>query len=279
MKKLYVDISEHNGNVDIAKMKASGVQGVIIRSSWGHFVVDKQLANNVRKCKECGMPFGLYHYSYADTHQNAMIEAVEFNKLINQHKPTLPVALDMEDADHWKEKNGVTDAMNLVTISVFKEVIEKSAGHYLMLYMSKSWFDRLTPLDPKLINSLDKWLAHWGIGSPSLECGIWQFSSKGQIAGSSARTDVNFCYKDYEKIIQDMYAKRQNQAVTPPQSTALKVGDNVRVRRDINYNGVNLDDWVLQSMFRVMEINGDRVVLGRAGQVTDAFNIKDVVKV
>lgn len=207
IKLFGVDISEHNGNVDFAKMKASGVKYVMLRTSWGHFAEDKLIRRNVQKCKEAGLPYGFYHYSYAATDQNAKEEAAKFLALCNELGGyTYPLNLDMEDADGWKARNGVSDAQNLRTIKIFKDVIE-GAGKYLTLYMSKSWFDRLRAKDKALIDSIDPWLAHWGIDKPSMDCGMWQYSSDGVIPGSSARTDVNWCYKDYPAIIKGNTSK------------------------------------------------------------------------
>lgn len=205
IKLFGVDISEHNGNVDFERMKASGVKYVMLRTSWGHFAEDKMIRRNVQKCKEAGLPYGFYHYSYADNDQNAKEEATKFLALCNELGGyTYPLNLDMEDADGWKARNGVGDTQNLSTIKIFKDIIE-GAGKYLTLYMSKSWFDRLRAKDKALIDSIDPWLAHWGIDKPSMDCGMWQYSSDGVVPGSSARTDVNWCYKDYPTVLANMH--------------------------------------------------------------------------
>lgn len=201
MKLKGADISKHNGNVDFAKMKADGIQFVMLRTSFGWFNEDERIRENVKKCREAGIPYGFYHYSYADTDQNARTEAERFLALCRDLGGyTYPLALDMEDEDGWKAEHGVTDEQNLRTIQIFKDVIE-GAGEYLSLYMSKSWFDRLRGQDKVLVDSLDRWLAHWGISEPSLDCGIWQYTNKGKSYGTNDRTDLNYCYKDYPAII------------------------------------------------------------------------------
>lgn len=331
-KILGVDISEHNGNVDFAKMKADGVKFVMLRSSWGHFEEDAKVRDNVKKCKAAGMPYGFYHYSYADTEANAKTEASKFVALCKElGGATYPLCLDMEDADGWKKENGVGDSMNIKTIQIFKDAIE-GAGEYMTLYMSKSWFDRLTPLNKTLINSIDAWLAHWGVSEPSMDCGMWQYTSDGDVNGSSARTDMNYAYIDYPTVIANMKgtdAPAEKPSTSKPasttkhkvgetvtingvytsststtkltpavksgkitkiiadarnpyllndgdigwvnddcivsktsSSTSIKVGDKVTPIKAVSYDGVSLISEVTKNKYTVIEIKGDRVVLG-----------------
>ena len=59
-----IDISEFNGDVDIAAMKGK-IDFVIIRCGYGgdyESQDDTQYRNNVRKCQQAGMPFGVYFF-------------------------------------------------------------------------------------------------------------------------------------------------------------------------------------------------------------------------
>lgn len=269
IKRFGVDISEHNGYVDFAKMKATGVEFVMLRASWGHFAEDKLVRRNVKECLRVGMPYGFYHYSYADNDANAKIEATSFLALCRQLGGyTYPLDLDMEDADHWKAKNGVGDKQNLRTIQIFKDVIE-GTGEYLTLYMSKSWFDRLRAQNQTLIDSIDAWLAHWGIDEPSMNCGMWQYSSDGVVDGSSARTDINWCYKDYPAILAAMKGntKPVEPAPTPEEpkheTSTIAVGDTVRIKSSAtNYvTGQSIPDWVKDKSYTVMQVATGKVLL------------------
>ena len=58
MRRLGIDVSEHNGILDWDAIKKGGIEFAIIRSSWGHFEEDKQFRRNVRECervKNCPM--------------------------------------------------------------------------------------------------------------------------------------------------------------------------------------------------------------------------------
>lgn len=264
MIKLFgVDISEHNGSVDFVRMKKDGVKFVMLRSSWGHFVEDKKVRENVTKCKAANLPYGFYHYSYASNDAEAYQEAKSFLTLCKTLGGyTYPLNLDMEDADGWKTKNGVTDAQNLRTILIFKNVIE-GAGEYMTLYMSKSWFDRLQKLDKTLIDSIDPWLAHWGIKEPSMSCGMWQYSSDGIVDGSSKRTDVNWSYKDYPSILASMSNDKSSEKTDSIINHSIRVGEVVKIKKDAKcyVTGETIPSWVKTDTYTVLKVSQRNVLL------------------
>ena len=62
--KAVIDVSEHQKEIDWDAVKASGVDGAIIRISYGwDNGYDKQALRNISECKRLGIPFGIYMYS------------------------------------------------------------------------------------------------------------------------------------------------------------------------------------------------------------------------
>ncbi len=208
-----VDVSNHNGDIDIAKIKAAGYDFVMIRCGFGDDLAsqdDKRFEKNVKKCEEAGMPWGVYLYSYALTVSEAESEVAHTLRLLKGKKPTMPIAFDMEDADGYKEKNGMPSQKNLAKIcKTYLEGIEE-AGFYPMLYMSLSWVKNFE--DKELLGAYDIWLAQW-----NSECsyngetlGIWQYGGEtNYIDGNSISgvgvIDKDFCYKDYPLLIKNQH--------------------------------------------------------------------------
>ena len=189
-----IDISAWNGNVDMKKIKADGVKFVMIRASYGNGHEDRQFRNNVKKCNDAGMPWGAYHYSYALNATDAKAEAKAFLKIVKSVTGrSYPLVVDIEDADKYKSKRGMTIKDEIPVIQAFKDVV----GDDLMLYCNLSYYNTLHKASPTLISSLDLWLAHWGVNEPGAKCDIWQYSSDGKVNGSSSRTDMDKCYTDY----------------------------------------------------------------------------------
>jgi cell division septation protein DedD len=153
-----IDISEHNGDIDLTQYRCDFV---IIRAGWGTGVVDKQFLNNIKKCEELKIPYGLYWYSYALNKEDAELEASTFIETIKDCKPTVGVWLDMEDADGYKRKYDVNFMKGTLISDICKAFCTKvkAAGYHTGIYASQSWFDyHITGCD-----EFDKWLAVWGI--------------------------------------------------------------------------------------------------------------------
>ncbi len=201
-----IDISVHNGNINFNQAKQD-ISFVMIRASWGFFTEDKNCDQNVKACEAAQIPYGFYHYSYARNLTEAKQEVDGFLALVKKYNPTYPLVIDMEDADHWKEKNGNPSNETYVEIcEYFCNQVEK-AGYYAMIYANYDWWKNR--LNDARLEKFDKWLADWrGYDSPSLTCGMWQYTSGATIAGISGRVDANISYRDYPNLIANLKNKR-----------------------------------------------------------------------
>ena len=206
-----MDISVHNGNIDFMKAKKD-VSFVMIRASWGFFTEDSACEQNVKACEEAQIPYGFYHYSYARNLEEAKREVEGFLSIVSKHNPTYPLVIDMEDADGWKEKNGNPSNETYIQIcEYFCNRIEE-AGYYAMIYANYDWW--VHRLNDDRLNRFDKWLADWrGYDSPSLSCGIWQYTSSATIPGVIGRVDANISYRDYPSLISGL--KKDKAPVEP----------------------------------------------------------------
>ena len=72
-----IDVSYCQGNIDFSKIDKNQVQFVIIRSSYGWEAnqKDSKFEQNYEGFKKLGIPVGAYHYSYAKTKEQAVMEA------------------------------------------------------------------------------------------------------------------------------------------------------------------------------------------------------------
>ncbi len=63
-------------------------------------------------------------------------------------------------------------------------------------------------------------------------------------------------------------------------ATSFKVNDEVKVKQGAkDYNGVSLAPFVYQNVYRVIEVNGDRIVIGKDNKVTAAIAANNLIKV
>ena len=102
-----VDVSEHNGYNDWNAAKASGVDAAILRIGFGTGHVDNWFENNLSGCKNAGMPFGIYAFSYADNADAARGEAYWNCTLMERFGvgKDVPFFIDLEEWS-WKGSDG-----------------------------------------------------------------------------------------------------------------------------------------------------------------------------
>jgi lysozyme len=57
-----IDLSHHNGNVDLVKAKADGIVAIIQKATQGTGFTDPTFATNRQKAADAGLLFGTYHF-------------------------------------------------------------------------------------------------------------------------------------------------------------------------------------------------------------------------
>ena len=180
-----VDISEHNGFVDFDELKNNGVQFVMVRCSYG-MNEDSNFLDNVCEANEAGLLVGAYHYSYALTPERAYEEAKYVCDLIKNSGVFLglPIFLDMEDADGYKQNRGIThERIN----EICKTFINYVKNHYdCGLYASYDWFTNI--IDWKSLECA-VWSAQWN-STDDFKGYMWQYTDRLNINGKTFDGDV-----------------------------------------------------------------------------------------
>ena len=194
-----IDVSEWQGDIDWAKAKADGVEGVIIRLGygWGNNA-DKKAQRNISECKRLGIPFGIYWYSYADTPSIAKEEGADVvAKLkqfgVNASDLAYPVYYDLEKWT-WEGHQPPTDP------NVYNNIVNnwysalQSAGYKnLGVYSYTSYLQG--PLKHADIYAKTTWVAQYGarMGFDSFPTNSrgWQYTSSGKVNGISGNVDMN----------------------------------------------------------------------------------------
>ena len=201
-----IDVSDNNGQLDWDTIKSS-IDGAIIRIGFGldyENQDDSQAIRNMRECERLGIPYGVYIYSYCLNIEEARSEAAHILRMIQGFNPVLGVWFDMEDADGYKRNHGLVPEQNgelLTDFCVEFMQIVKDAGYKTGVYANWNYFNNILN-DDRLTNfeGFNRWLAHWGINEPSMDCLLWQCTSDAVIDGSSARTDFNYYYGELPNV-------------------------------------------------------------------------------
>lgn len=214
VKLLVLDLAKYqfqHGAVDFKKLKAAGVDGIIIRQGYrgygnGQLVTDPYFATAVKGCVAAGIPFGLYFFSQAINAAEGIAEADYTINAIEKlgYKPEFPIYIDTEAANtaHTGRADKISKATRTAAVKAFCDRAE-SRGYFAGIYASTSWFR--TMLNDSELYKYAHWVAHY-----ASKCGytgaygMWQYSSTKYIDGIvGTPVDHNECYVDYPAIIKN----------------------------------------------------------------------------
>lgn len=223
-----IDVSKWNGNINWDKVKSAGINFAIVREGYGKrdpHQVDKKFKDNINGAKSVGIHTSVYHYSYADSVEDAINEAQFCLENISDLKPEYPVIIDIEDKEQLKLNN----RQRTDIVKAFCGEVEK-AGYYAMFYCNLNWLNNYLYKD-ELLPKYDLWLAQWNVAAPSVSCGIWQYSSAGKIDGISGNVDLDIAYKNYPETMifkgLNGFSKTDNSASTNYFTYTVKKGDTL----------------------------------------------------
>lgn len=185
-----IDVSYANGKIDWSRMKGK-IDFAIIRLGFGGDYTsqdDVRFAENIRGCRENGIPFGVYLYSYATTVQKAQSEAQHALRLLKGIVPHMPVFYDLEES----RISSLGRSRILAIAKTFCDSIEK-AGYVYGTYANKNWFESY--LTDRWYDTKPKWLAQYNnTVTYKGRYDLWQYTSEGKIDGFKGNFDLNYCY-------------------------------------------------------------------------------------
>ena len=210
-----VDVSSNNGVVDWQLLKDNGIEFAIIRCGFGNDEMkqdDSQFINNVRKCEELGICYGIYLYSYALNLDEARSEASHVLRLVKEcgDNFNLGIWFDMEDADQYKARHGMPSNELLVDICYeFCSIIEEH-NYYTGIYANLNWLT--TKINSSKLDRFDKWVAQWAdkctyTGNYSM----WQYTSN--FIFNNKRFDANYMIKEIDGDIPEPQPTEKNRVM------------------------------------------------------------------
>ena len=160
-KSMGIDVSHHQGRINWAQVKASGVEFAIIRVGYrgqtsGGIYEDAYFKTNMSGAIANGIKVGVYFYSTAINETEALEEAAWVVKKIAPYSVTFPVVYDFEDFNSKRCANvgGAQATSNALTYLNFV----KANGYEPMMYANKN--DITTRMSRSSFNC-KFWLAHY----------------------------------------------------------------------------------------------------------------------
>ena len=197
MAKKGIDVSYANGNIDWSKVKGSGIEFAILRSTFGSespSQIDSQYFQNAQGCVKNNIPFATYHFAYFVNEQTAKDEADFAIKKANEYKNYIKfIALDVEeDSVRYAKNMGYNPDWTTCSITFMERV--KAAGYTPVLYSNYNWLKNI--FNYNKLKNYKLWYAAPDAQSPAYTCAIWQYSWKGKVNGISGDVDMDYLYDD-----------------------------------------------------------------------------------
>lgn len=190
-----IDISKWDGNVSL---KDTTLDFVILRCGYTSNVdgitikPDSQFEQNIKQCKELGIPYGIYYYSCATDTTQASKEANYTLSVLKDDIPPLGIYYDTEDPTYQEPLS--KEELTTIALS-FLEVIE-DAGIKAGVYANYYWWNN--KLDHDRLDDYLKWVAIYDDEYVIEDMyAIHQYSDSGTIKGIKGEFDVN--------VTTDMY--------------------------------------------------------------------------
>lgn len=239
MKIKGIDVSQWQGNIDFNKVKASGINFVILRAGYGKYLSQKDpfFEQNYARAKAAGLNVGVYWYSYAKSEADARAEAKICMEAIKGKQFEYPIYFDLEEQSQFSRGTAFCSAL----VTAFCSELEK-AGYFAGLYISRS------PLQQYITAEVAKKYALW-IAEYNNKCnyggsyGMWQYTSGGRVNGISGTVDMDECYIDYPKIIKNGGFNGYTKPKTTETKTKTESKPASPINGDLNGDGrVNVTD-------------------------------------
>jgi len=166
-----VDISHHNGNVNLAQAKAAGLVGVIHKATQGTGFVDSMYQSNRQQAQAAGLLWGAYHFGIAG---DGVQQADFFLQTAAADAQTL-LALDFEP-------NTQGPTMTLDQAKAFVTRVQAVTGKFPGFYSGSLIKQQLggKPADP-VLSQCFLWLAQYASAPKDIPATwptwtLWQYT-------------------------------------------------------------------------------------------------------
>lgn len=242
-----IDVSEWQGQIDWQKAKNDGVEGAIIRISygWGNGF-DKQALRNISECKRLGIPFGIYSYSYAYDSTTAAYEGDDMVSLLRQAgvQPgdlSYPVFYDLEKWTWTGHTPPTSPSVYDGIVNAWYAKLQAAGYTNLSVYSYTNYLD--TALNSANIRNKTRWVASYGARTNfpfATNDRGWQYTSQGSVAGIQGSVDLNaFGNKESSTTINLLWQIREDDIAVG--AAVSSSSSNVEYKW-MSYN-VNTQEW------------------------------------
>lgn len=253
----FLDVSHHNAQQGLSlafyqTIKASGVNGVVVKVSDGTNYIDPAASVNIANAKAAGLAVSAYHFARFTSVAEAKTEADWFNKQLQVvgfdklRDGIVTVDVELPTAS----RQTLTDATNSFVMEMHQ------LGYPTVdLYSGSSFYN--SHLYPAKLSISHPWLARYSTQEPAFSNGrgAWQWSSSYRFIGIAGNFDVS----------QDFAGKYASRYVAP-NATATKVVKKIGSVSLVNWLKQHKQAWTYSSRAKLAATYGITGYKGTAVQ-------------
>ena len=189
-----IDVSHYQGEVDWARVAASGMSFTFIKATEGLRYVDPRFDVNQRGAKAAGLLAGAYHFFHPSV--DPVAQAEHFLATAPVGRGWLPAVLDLEKPPERGDQINVAKAARM-----WLDHVEQATGCRPLVYTNRSFWQ--THLDNALAE-FPLWYAQYANQPDPPEnapdWSFWQHSQRGQVPGVDGAVDLNLFGGDSDQL-------------------------------------------------------------------------------
>lgn len=185
-----IDISAHNGAVDLQKAADAGIQFAFIKASEGVDFRDSLFPAYYSQARLAGLKIGAYHFFRFD--KDGIDQARNLVSSIGGRHLDLGVAIDVEDNGNVQGVDSALIAHRLVRMAEFLNLV----GYRVTFYSNKNGYSEYLR---QAVPGSTLWICSFSPNPINTEWTFWQYDHHGRVDGLEGDVDLNvFCGSEAE---------------------------------------------------------------------------------
>ena len=197
---LGIDVSKYQKEIDWDVVAAQGVEFAIIRCGYrgmqtGTLVEDPYFKTNLEGAKNAGVKVGVYFFSQATSAIEAVEEASMCIELLDGAELDYPIFIDTEGGGGTARADLIDADTRTLVCQYFCKTI-KNEGYTPGVYSGRYYY--YNKVHAEALEEYTIWLAEYRDTPLYINrYDMWQYTSKGTVAGIEGYVDLNVSYLGY----------------------------------------------------------------------------------
>lgn len=177
-----IDVSAHNGMMNLDAAAHDGIEFVFIKASEGGDFKDENFRINYEKARQAGLKTGAYHFFRFDT--DGISQALNLVEAIGNRDLDLGIAIDVESAGN---PEGIPERLIQERLSSMVDYLILK-GYRVMFYTNRQgYYDHVK----NSFEGFPLWICSFSSTPISTEWTFWQYNHHGKVKGIKGEVDLN----------------------------------------------------------------------------------------